>query len=213
MKKHMTDRTIVRLITALVTLLLLQACSQERETATSPAINAYPVAGNGTAEAIEADAPNTAALDQGYPTFLEEVELGGGYPQPGDSDFVDTLNRPELPEILPTPQPSMGVVSGVILDDRTGAAPPEAAVYMGSVVTTDTGIRVVRLERSEDPYAIPLADGFFLFPVVEPGEYGLILVHPDISFVVDDPDTGYSLIFTVEPDQRVELNRITITLP
>jgi len=219
MTEHMTKRTIVGLVTALFALLLLQACSQESEPPTSPATAAVPAATTGamgnTAEA-EAPAVDTSAAvspDQGYPPLLEEIEPGSGYPEPGDPDYVDLTNRPELPEVEPTPEPAMAVVSGIILDDRTEAAPPEAALFLGRIVTTDTGMRVVRLEQAEDPYAVPEADGRFLFPTVEPGEYGLILVHPDISFVVDDPDTGHSLIFTVEPGQSLDLGTIVITLP
>ncbi len=205
----MPKKMLLWLIPALVAVLLLQACSQESdEQATSQA----------TSPAVQPPATNTPipepeTQDQGYPVPGLEIEPSAAYPEPAESDFVDPTNRPELPEVYPTPQEAMGVVSGVVLYDETGIAPPEAVVYLGNMVTTDTGIRVVRLNRDEAAVAIPAADGRFLFPAVEPGEYGLILFHPDISFIIDDPNTGHSLVFIVEPGQSVELDEVTITLP
>lgn len=208
----MTKNRLAGLLLLLITVLPLQACAQQSTSPTSPATEAYPLAAASNDDvAPESTVPDAAGA--AYPTPLSGIGPGGAYPEPGDSEFVDPSIRPELGETLPTPEQEMGVVSGTILDSRTEAAPPEAAVYLGHIVTTDTGMRVVRLDKATDLSAVPEADGRFVFPTVAAGEYGLILVHPDISFIVDNPDTGYSLIFTVEPGQSVALGNITVTLP
>jgi len=202
MENPMLNKTLIWLIPVLIAGLLLQACSQENGQLESPN--------------IDPPATSTSAAEpsiQGYPAPDLEIDPGGSYPGPNDSDFVDPTNRPELPAILPTPEEGKAVVSGTILYAETGMAPPEAAVYLGGMVTTDTGIRIVQLNRDDAPVAVPATDGRFLFSAVEPGEYGLILFHPDISFIVDDPDTGYSVVFTVEPGQSIELDEVTINLP
>lgn len=205
----MLKRRSFWLILILILVPLLQACTQEAEQEASPTATSQPLATGTTPDA----ALDEIDQEQGYPAPELDGKPGEAYPEPADGDFIDTTNRPELPDVNPTPEESTGVVSGVVLLDTTGVAPPEAVVYLGGIVTTDTGIRVVRLDRTEAPAAIPAADGRFVFPTVEPGEYGMILSHPDISFVVDDPETGRSLIFTVVPGQSIELEEVTISLP
>jgi hypothetical protein len=207
-----SNRRLAGLLLLLIASLLLQACAQPSASPTSPAMEAYPPAVDTNEEvAPESTVPDAAGA--AYPTPLSGIGPGGAYPEPGESGFVDPIIRPELGETMPTPEPELGVVSGTVLDSRTEAAPPEAAVYLGRIVTTDTGMRVVRLDKATDPSAVPEADGRFVFPAVQAGEYGLILVHPDISFIVENPETGYSLIFTVEPGQSIALGTITVTLP
>lgn len=128
---------------------------------------------------------------------------------------VSVLSTPtiETPMSFPTPSPGLAVVGGKIVEVLSQEAPPESTLYLGEILTLDSGRPVVRLERGTAPYAIPAPSGEFLFQDVRPGQYGLVLYTPEFSFLVDDPDGAGSLIFDVLPDQVLDLGQIEVTLP
>jgi len=114
---------------------------------------------------------------------------------------------------LSSPSPGLAVVRGMIVDSQTQQVPLEGVVYLGNVASMDTGKPVIRLDRETAPFAIPAKSGEFVFQNVIPGEYGLVLYTPDFSFLVDDPQGEGSLIFTVVPDQVLDVGRIKVTMP
>jgi len=107
----------------------------------------------------------------------------------------------------------MGVIVGEIIDLQTQQAPLEGTVYLGNVVSLDNGRPIVRLDRKTASFAIPAQDGRFIFGEIKPGKYGLVLDTPDISFLIDNSKDGKSLLFTVEPDQILDLGRIEVLMP
>lgn len=138
----------------------------------------------------------------------------------GTSPLSSVLNAPSLaapspgtPPEQPTPVPGQAVVVGRIVDSRTGSAPLEGVVYLGSVLTMDNGKPVVRLDQREDVFAIPHPDGHFVFPEVTPGEYGLVLLMPEISFLVEDVLGGSNDLVTVKPDEVLDLGEIRVSMP
>ncbi len=182
-------------------LLGLQACAQQQEP---------------SGEEITTLSPGVPGGDTGYPasgsSIEGEAEAYPAYPGPGASSSVDAeANEPLKP--LPAPAAGMATVGGIIIDRATNQAPKEAGLYLGTIVIADTGLRVVRLNQEEDLVTVPTQNGQFIFEDVPPGEYGLILFHPDISFVVDNPEDGFSLIFNVEPDQVMNLGEIPVNIP
>jgi len=113
----------------------------------------------------------------------------------------------------PSPVPGMAVVVGEIIDVQTQQAPLEGTLYLGSIVSLDNGKPVVRLDRETAPSAVPTQGGRFSFQEIEPGRYGLVLYTPEISFLIDDPESGKSLTFTVKPDQILDLGKIEVSMP
>lgn len=115
--------------------------------------------------------------------------------------------------ILPSPSSGLAVVGGIIVDVHTSRAPSESVLYLGEIVRLDSGQPLVRLDRATAPCAIPDEDGAFVFERLDAGEYGLVLYTPDLSFLVDSPDTGKSVIFTVGPSELLYLGQIEVPMP
>lgn len=119
----------------------------------------------------------------------------------------------ESPLALPSPTSGVSVIGGVVVDVQTQRAPLEGIVYLAKVVSLDTGQPVVRLDRHGAPSAVPTEKGEFIFPEVEPGDYGVVLWTPDVSFLLENPRDGKSLILTVGPDEILDLGRIEVPMP
>jgi len=117
------------------------------------------------------------------------------------------------PFVLPIPSEGLSVIGGVFVDSQTQRAPLEGVLYLGEVMSLDTGSPVVSLNQQTAFYAIPTESGEFAFKDVTPGRYGLILVTPDYSFLVDDPKGGGSLMITVEAGEILNLGRLEVLTP
>jgi len=148
----------------------------------------------------EAPMPTASVL----PTVVSPVGEPVDPPAPGPSE--------ELFYVLPTPSTEAGVVWGSIVDQQTGEAPAEGAVYLGVLKEMDSGLPIVSLHRDTAPSAVPGTDGQFVLPEVAPGSYGVVLFTPDISFLIDDGDGG-SLLVDVVAGETVGLGEIVVTLP
>jgi hypothetical protein len=133
-------------------------------------------------------------------------------PQPAPFDSVLSDATPMPHATLPVPVPGQAAVEGQIRDSRTQQAPLEGVVYLGQVLSLDNGKPVVRLDREVDPFAVPDSSGRFVFPEVEPGEYGLILYTPEATFLVDRED-GSSMLFVVEPGKVLDIGIIEVPMP
>lgn len=114
---------------------------------------------------------------------------------------------------LPSPSSGVATVGGIILDNDTMRPPVEGVIYLASVKEMDNGDPVVVLDKDIDPFAIPMDNGQFMFSEVHPNEYGLILYTPDVSFLIDDPKTGESLMLDILPDQILDLGTIEVSMP
>jgi hypothetical protein len=136
----------------------------------------------------------------------------------GSSSSPSVIPTPTTPAVstpfvLPTPSAGLSVIGGVFVDLQTQRAPLEGVLYLGNVLSLDTGLPVVSLDQSTAFYAIPAESGEFVFQDVTPGTYGLILVSPDYSFLVDDPEGEGSLMFTVEADETLNLGQLEVLTP
>lgn len=116
------------------------------------------------------------------------------------------------PFVVPMPGADMSVVTGQIVDQLTGKAPLEGVVYLGKLTSMDTGAPIVSLHKNEDPRAIPNPDGFFAITDVPPGEYGVILLTPDISFLLDK-DNGDSLLIEIKAGETLDVGKLWVTMP
>jgi hypothetical protein len=134
-----------------------------------------------------------------------------------DSPIEDALPSPDdtddTPPALPSPSTGLAVISGRVIDLATNKRPSECIIYLGDVQHLDTGKPVVSLDQKEDLYAIPAENGWFIFSEVPPGDYGVILFNPDVSFLLEAPDNSGSLIIEVEPGQVLRLGTIKVSMP
>lgn len=117
------------------------------------------------------------------------------------------------PWTVPTPAPGKAVVSGQIVDRQTQLPPPETTMFLGSVDSLNTGQPIVSMDPGKSPFAGLTLDGHFVFAEVVPGEYGLVLHTPDLSFLIDNPKDGKSMILKLEAGQSLDLGKIELTMP
>ncbi|MBN1876810.1 MAG: DUF2012 domain-containing protein [Anaerolineae bacterium] len=128
---------------------------------------------------------------------------------------VSMIPTPTLstPFVLPLPSEGLSVIGGVFVDLQTQRAPLEGVLYLGEMLSLDTGLPVVSLDQKTAFYAIPAENGEFVFQDVPPGSYGLILVSPDYSFLIDDPKGEGSLLLIVEAGETLNLGRLEVLTP
>ncbi len=134
-------------------------------------------------------------------------------PLESPSQSVMPTSPVATPFVVPIPSEGLSVITGVFVDSQTRHAPIEGVLYLGEVLSLDSGQPVVSLDQQTAFFAIPTESGEFVFKDVTPGKYGLILVTPDYSFLVDDPKGGGSLMLTVEAGETLNLGRLEIPTP
>ncbi|MBK8904967.1 MAG: hypothetical protein IPM53_27555 [Anaerolineaceae bacterium] len=149
----------------------------------------------------------TLAPDQdgGYPA------PDGAYPAPEiiDSDGLIAAESESSVEI-PEPTGGLAALGGVFINQRTGKAPLESIVYLGDIVYTDTGLPVIRLDRQTAPFAILEENGEFVFRDIMPAEYAVIFFTPEVSFAIDDSETGETLILNLQPNDKIDLGIVEL---
>jgi hypothetical protein len=148
--------------------------------------------------------------DQSAPTISPIVSPLGS---PLENTLPTSDNVDDSPPSFPSPSAGLAVISGRIIDLATNNRPDESVIYLGDVQQLDTGKPVVSLNQKQDQYAIPAENGWFAFSEVPPGDYGVILFTPDVSFLLDDPDGSGSLIIDVEADEELKLGTIKVSIP
>ena len=116
-----------------------------------------------------------------------------------------TVEPAELPLTLPQPETGMATLGGVVIDEQTRQAPPESLLFLGEVVYTDTGMPIISVDRQNDPVIVLQPNGTFVFENVMPGEYGIVFFTPDYSFLLENAESGESLMITLESDQVLDI--------
>ena len=171
----------------------------------------YTLLGCGAAESqATATAVSSPTIEQSdaYPG------PGAAYPAPEIIDIsgVVAAVESESPLQLPDPQEGFATVGGRFINQRTGKAPIESIVYLGDIVYTDTNLPVIRLDRQTAPFAILEEDGEFVFSNVIPGEYAVVFFTPDISFPIDDLETGQTLILNLTLNDKIDLGVVELPI-
>lgn len=158
-----------------------------------------------TNQTTAAVSTQTSNQDGAYPA------PNGAYPAP---EIIDNsgLIAAESESSVQIPEPAEGLTSlgGVFINQRTGQAPAESIVYLGEIVYTDTGLPVVRLDRQTAPFAILEDNGEFVFRDIVPAEYAVVFFTPDVSFPIDDAETGETLILDLQPNDKIDLGVVEL---
>lgn len=117
--------------------------------------------------------------------------------------------------IVPTSQPGLATVTGVILQQDTMQS-IQSDLFLGEVIdTTDPLYPIVGLDKTTAPKAmLDINTGAFAFYDVPPGRYALEIWRPVATPVlVDDPESGGTLFLTLQADDVVDLGTIYVVIP
>jgi hypothetical protein len=128
------------------------------------------------------------------------------------TNSVPATKEPLVPDEVPTPGASYGVVTGMLATSDTPQSINEMVLFLGDVSGREDGFPIVAVDRQRSPKAFPSSTtGRFVFIDVPPGEYGLVYWDPDASFLVDRPDkAGESLIITVTPGSTQDVGVLQV---
>jgi len=156
--------------------------------------------------------PATACQVSPMASPLESDILPTSLPEDAMSSFGNSPLAEPGDFAVPTPADDAAVVWGQIVDEQTGFAPPECSIALGRLMEMDSGVPVVSLHRDDAPVATPSTEGWFAIADVPPGEYGMVLVTPDVSFLLDNGKGG-SLMLDLEAGDAVSLGQILVSMP
>lgn len=127
---------------------------------------------------------------------------------------IDTSSLVE-PVIIPTSQPGLATVRGVLPKAYLETiAPNYATIYLGEwIETSDPKYPIVGLEKTTSPSALLDSNtGEFLFYDVSPGEYGVLVERPlSVPVLLNDPETGHTLYLKLEPGDIVDLGVVVLS--
>ncbi len=165
----------------------------------APAIEITPVSGGTDNSAYPGLEPQVESPDPGYPV-IEPTQV-----------VLENIPQPDLPLQL-APSETGATVGGIVVDAKSQEAPPESIIYLGRMQYTEKGFPVVSLNRQEAPFVILPQNGGFIFENVEPGEYSLVFVTPDYSFLVADQDE-VTIVFTVAEGDVLDLGTMLVQTP
>ncbi|MBK6325065.1 MAG: hypothetical protein KA362_12680 [Chloroflexi bacterium] len=183
----------------------LTACNNDASSPTAaPTEISAPIIEN-TSQAGEQD-------DAAYPGLEPQLETPNpGYPVEEPTQAVINIPQPDLPLQL-APSEIGATVGGIVVDAKSQEAPPESIIYLGRMQYTEKGFPVVSLNRQEAPFVILPKNGGFIFENIEPGEYSLVFVTPDYSFLVADQDE-VTIVFTVAEGDVLDLGTMLVQTP
>lgn len=164
--------------------------------------------GCGVAESIQ---PTTVAVSPSSAQADAYPPPETAYPAP---EIIDSsgLIAAEAESSVQIPEPAEGLAAlgGRFLNQRTGKVPEESIVYLGEIVYTDTGLPIIRLDRQTAPFAILEENGEFIFRDILPMEYAVVFFTPELSFPIDDAETGETLILKLQPNDKIDIGVVEL---
>lgn len=127
---------------------------------------------------------------------------------------AEPSSPPPGPTPISTPVPTRGAITGQLIGRESGRPAGGAIVYLGNIsYLQPDSIPVITMRQRASPHTMADESGYFALLDLEPGTYALILWTPMNSSVIDDPETGETLLVTVEAGVITELGKITVILP
>lgn len=164
----------------------------------------------GAAESIQ---PTTAAIPQSSAQTDAYPSPEVAYPGPEVIDSSGLIAAESESSVqIPEPAEGLAALGGRFINQRTGKAPDESIVYLGEIVYTDTGLPIIRLDRQTAPFAILEENGEFVFLDILPGEYAVVFFTPELSFPIDDVETGETLILKLQPEDKIDLGIVELPI-
>ena len=112
---------------------------------------------------------------------------------------------------IPAPSNDTAIVHGILVSLSSGNEPYIApTLYLGSIITTDTGVFLGSISVNEDPEGLQASNGQFLFTDVPPGNYGLFIWTPVNAFIIKDEKTGEPVVLEVTAGETIDLGTIYV---
>lgn len=110
------------------------------------------------------------------------------------------------------PEAGVALVVGRLINAATEMPAAYAWVYLADVIGPDQNPRVM-LDISVAPLSITNEDGVFYFQNVRPGKYGIVVWSSVGSTLVTEPNSDYSLLFSLHADEVKNLQNLTTYIP
>lgn len=171
------------------------------------------VSGTVPSTSIETEIEEVDSEVQGYPDVGTGTEgtSESSYPveELTESNGV-TITEPELPLVLPRSDTGLATVGGIVIDAKTRRARDESIIYLGELIHTDKELPVIRLDKQLAPFAIIEGNGEFAISNVAPGDYALVFFTPEYSFLLEDEDSGESIIVSIEEGDVIDIGLIEL---
>jgi hypothetical protein len=150
------------------------------------------------------------------PTTVESVIGTPAQEQSATSPLSTPTAAPPSRAALPTPSSSdVAVVGGILLRDMDGDSTrsAETKLQLARVIRSDDGTPLAASAGDKSsPTAVTDQYGIFVFADVPSDTYGLVLVSPLGSFMIQD-ETGADFLIDVEPGQVLDLGEIHTDIP
>lgn len=113
-------------------------------------------------------------------------------------------------EIIPTRDPSKGVIEGSIAMDGQPVGVLPATLFLGDPTGSEPLGAYVALDTQTAPRGYLRPDGTFVFPNVLPGLYTIVVWTPNGSYLVPDPSTGHTWLIEIKPGADFRTGHIRI---
>jgi len=114
---------------------------------------------------------------------------------------------------MPTSLPTMGTVTGLLIEETTREPLDDHVLYLAKILTTSSeGLSVTALDATTDPRAITDAAGKFTFVNVPPESYALALLIPTGPALITDAKTEKEVLFSVEAGETVDLGPVYVQI-
>ncbi len=118
-----------------------------------------------------------------------------------------------VPAATPTSTlaPNMGRVIGALHVRSGEAVQPvrNAILYLARTLKDSAGNESVAvMDPVNSPKTLSDDEGRFMFPNVEPGNYGLVLFAITTSYMLNQPDTNESFVITVTAGNQTDLGTL-----
>ncbi len=127
--------------------------------------------------------------------------------------YATSCNSSSIPATAPTATlaPNMGRVTGVLQVRSGEASQPvrDAILYLaGTLKDSAENESVAAMDPVNSPRTLSDDQGRFMFPNVAPGNYGLVLYAITTSYMLNQPDTGDSMLITVTAGNQIDLGTL-----
>jgi hypothetical protein len=122
----------------------------------------------------------------------------------------DALSKEAAASLVP--KTGTGLVVGRVLNATTGTPAAGAWWYLGEVIGPDDNPQVV-FDVSRAPVTIANRDGVFYFQDVRPGRYAVVSWTPAGSFMLSEPHSELTLLFSVAAGEVKVLPDLTANVP
>lgn len=132
-------------------------------------------------------------------------------PASGPSPIETPIPAASVMSPIPTPVAGQGVVTGVLIDQRTGQPAAETILYLEPSVNHNVP-PILYGPRNNQPRTTSLKDGQFVITDVKPGEYVLALYSP-IDILYYQQADGSAVLIQVKPGEITNLGKIFSYIP